>query len=108
MSEKPLDQKHFVKYMEGFAKTVKQGFDNADKKSEKLSEYAITTRQELTEIQERVATKKQVNELILSIDSVLQKFKKMDQELTSNRSAHDRIQDEIDKIKKQLNPKPAQ
>ena len=78
---------------------TKDALKLVDKKVDKIAISLLETKNDVEIIKRTMATKKDINKILTAIDSIVQGFKKHDQELIANQDAHKRMQKEINETR---------
>ena len=91
--------------LEKLAQKMDQGFTRANKRSDKFAQAILDLLDEMKDVQEDMATKKDINDIITTLDKHTVILIKLDQERLFTIERIKRLESEIEKIKKYLSIK---
>ncbi len=84
---------------------LESGFKNMEKRQDNLTIEVINVKEDLKDVKKNMATKDDMNIIITALDKMSKRYESHEIEHVSNLAAHERLQEQINEIKKKVGMK---
>jgi chromosome segregation ATPase len=94
-----------INNLESGFKNLESGFKNLEKRQDNLTIEVINIKEDVQDIKEKMVTKDDMSIVITALDRMSKRYESHEIEHASNLAAHERLQEQINDIKKKVGMK---